>query len=121
MRLIVLLTLVLFSCNVEKEAQFVIKNIGEDVMTNVYIKVKIDSLTSYESAKIEIAGKSQARIIVSIPNEEFHQEYSFAFTRLGKETIDDYSSFTKTLPTTETFMIEQQLDTVWVSAFHVNY
>ncbi len=99
MRLIVLLTLVLFSCNDEKEAQFVIKNIGEDVMSNVYIKVKIESLTSYESEKIEIAGKSQARIIVSIPNEEFHQGYSFAFTRLGNETIDDYGSFTKTFPT----------------------
>lgn len=107
MRLIVLLTLVLFSCNDEIEAQFVIKNIGEDVMTNVYIKVKIDSLTSYESEKIEIAGKSQERIIVSIPNEEFHQEYSFAFSRLGNETIDDYGNFTKKIQTTETFMIKQ--------------
>lgn len=89
-------------------------------MMNVYITVNPGSYFSYESEKIDIPYHSQAEIFVSIPGKEFHQGYQFTYTRLGEQRSDDYSDYTSKIPASASFMIDQQLDTVWINAFEVN-
>jgi len=87
---------------------------------NTYVIVHIDSVISYESEKINIPAKSQSVIKVKVPNESFHQGYEFVYTRNGKELKEYHVDWTRTTPITESFMIEQLLDTIWYSTFHVN-
>ena len=89
-------------------------------MMNTHVIVHIDSLTSYVSEKVDIPGKSQAVITIQIPDEPYHQGYEFGYTRNGKEIKENHSQWTKDTPTTESFMIEQLLDTLWFNTFHVN-
>ncbi|MCG8389047.1 MAG: hypothetical protein MJA30_26065 [Cytophagales bacterium] len=109
----------LLSCG-RREAHFVIRNKGDQPMMNVYITVNPGSYFSYESEKIDIPYHSQAEIFVSIPGKEFHQGYQFTYTRLGEQRSDDYSDYTSKIPASASFMIDQQLDTVWINAFEVN-
>lgn len=71
------------TCNQEKEVEF-IKNKGNDMLYNVFIRVLPDSITFYESERVSVPGKSQTKLYVNIPNEDYHPGYEFNYSRVRK-------------------------------------
>jgi len=89
-------------------------------MIDTHIIVHIDTVMSYKSKKIDVPGKSQSMIIVKIPNKPYHQGYEFSYSRNGKEIRENQSHWTTETPSSESFMIEQLMDTLWYKTFHIN-
>lgn len=89
-------------------------------MKDVFIRVNIDSAQTYTSERLDIAGKSQEVIYIQIPNKLYHPKYEFNYTRSGESNSFDYSDISERIPFTQSFMIEQFMDTAWISTFYVN-
>ena len=89
-------------------------------MNNVFITVNPNTDSAYKSDIYKVKGMSQTEILVSLGDKTYHQNYTFSFTRLGNSATDPILAFDRQMPLDWSFMIEQQLDTVWVKSFKVN-
>lgn len=105
----------LFSC-ADRTSNFVVQNLNDQALVNLHLK---STTSDWISDSITVSPKAQGVINMPPTNDLTHEGLIISFVSNNKQQNCNFSVVTDTVPTTESFMMTINGDTVDLKTFHV--